>query len=265
MQAVQPALRHDAACGTAPWHARCEAVGSRDRVRWHGAALPRPRAAGWHRTAAHRAEPPAAALRARAPCRLQRVERFRPAAKPLQQDAARRRQHRIQRIASAATSSHASSASSEPASDMRRRPDAARIPASEATDAAPRQTPIQRAACHRSAAAQVPRCPTPRRARARCRSSAAADRRAVSPSPRMINRPASPSSAASRRGLISRTRPIGLFRLGHLPGGAQQLCPPQSRFVPVGQPLFQPRHQPNGAFQAAGPLLGERQVQQCRR
>ena len=90
---------------------------------------------------------------------------------------------------------------------LRRPPGAAHTPMSEATGAAPRQTPIPRAACHRSASARGPRCPRLRPGRALFRSSAAAGRVQLSPSPRMINRPASPSSAASRRGLISSTRP----------------------------------------------------------
>ena len=148
----------------------------------------------------------------------------------------------------------------------RRRPGAARIPASEATSAAPRQTPIPRAACHRSAAARGPGCPTPRRARARCRSNAAADARAVSPSPRMINRPASPSNADSRRGLMSRTWLIGLFGLlATCPGGAQRCRPSQRRFVPVGKSLFQRVHQPYSAFRRRRLLARQAPVQQCRR
>src|ERR1035438_9054864 len=64
MQAVQPAPRHGAASGTARWHARCETVGSVDRVRWHGAARLQPRVACSHWTAAHQTELPATALEA---------------------------------------------------------------------------------------------------------------------------------------------------------------------------------------------------------
>ena len=150
-------------------------------------------------------------------------------------------------------------------SASRRRPDAVHIPTSVATGAAPRRMPIQRAAFHRSAAARGPGCPTPRRVGAmpQHRNSRS---RAVSPSPRMINRPASPSSAASRRGLIVQYPAIGLF--GILPPSRRrEKLPPVAKAgsSQSGKSPFQTLPSVAGRAWIAGLLLGQRQVQQGRR
>ena len=170
--------------------AACSIVGI--EFDWHGATRPRLLQADWSGQASRREATPAACASGASAVAASSAS-----------IASARRPSRSSRTPAHVSSTGFSGSSSPPtratpAARLRSRqrvprpPGAARTPASAATGAAPRRTPIRRAACRRSASARGPRRPRPRPGQARCRSSAAAGRAQSSPSPRRISRPAKP-------------------------------------------------------------------------
>ncbi len=265
MRAVRCGIRRGAACGRAPRRAHSADFDCRDRVRWRGATPPRPRAADWNGRADRRAALPAASRFGceRRRC-LQRVDRFGPTAQPFQQDATGCRQDRVERIVA--------TCDFEPRQQgLPRAGGTRRVHLVQRVLHCLRRQAMRfgkRRFGERLVTGQHQRIAQSVPGVGSARSDAAAAQRrsrAVSPSPRMINRPAKPEQCRLAPRVDFQHSAVGQFGLAAtspLRAGLRQAAaaarPTPAAAVPTSPSVVARTIRVTGLF------LGQCQVQQCR-